>query len=104
MLEIVSGSARRQLQVLKFRGTDFRGGLHDYSIRRGGLNIYPRLVAAEHTQSFERGRIRSGVTALDRTGRVRELSRMLAGLEDSEFGKAHAEELLALAAAERSQR
>ncbi|WP_019633703.1 DNA repair protein RecN [Actinomadura atramentaria] len=44
---------------------------------------------------------RSGVTALDREGRVRELSRMLAGLEDSELGRAHAEELLALAAAER---
>ncbi len=45
---------------------------------------------------------RSGVTRLDRTGRVRELSRMLAGLEDSEFGRAHAEELLAAAAAERA--
>jgi DNA repair protein RecN (Recombination protein N) len=44
---------------------------------------------------------RSGVTTLDRGARVRELSRMLAGLEDSEFGQAHAEELLALAAAER---
>jgi DNA repair protein RecN (Recombination protein N) len=44
---------------------------------------------------------RSGVTALDREGRVRELSRMLAGLEDSELGRAHAEELLALAAGER---
>ncbi|RAY14155.1 DNA repair protein RecN [Actinomadura craniellae] len=44
---------------------------------------------------------RSGVTALDRTGRVRELSRMLAGLEDSELGRAHAEELLGLAAQER---
>jgi DNA repair protein RecN (Recombination protein N) len=43
---------------------------------------------------------RSGVIALDRDGRVRELSRMLAGLEDSELGRAHAEELLALAAAE----
>lgn len=42
---------------------------------------------------------RSGVTALDQDGRVRELSRMLAGLEDSELGRAHAEELLALAAA-----
>jgi DNA repair protein RecN (Recombination protein N) len=40
---------------------------------------------------------RSGVTALDQDGRVRELSRMLAGLEDSELGRAHAEELLALA-------
>jgi DNA repair protein RecN (Recombination protein N) len=43
---------------------------------------------------------RSGVTALDREGRLRELSRMLAGLEDSELGRAHAEELLDVAAAE----
>ncbi|MCW2948310.1 MAG: repair protein RecN [Actinoallomurus sp.] len=48
------------------------------------------------------GRVtRSGVTALDTDGRVRELSRMLAGLEDSELGRAHAEELLAIAADER---
>ncbi len=43
----------------------------------------------------------SGVSRLDQAGRVRELSRMLAGLEDSEFGRAHAEELLDLAARER---
>jgi DNA repair protein RecN (Recombination protein N) len=43
----------------------------------------------------------SGVTRLDQPERIRELSRMLAGLEDSEFGQAHAEELLALAARER---
>ena len=47
---------------------------------------------------------RSGVARLDTDGRVRELSRMLAGLEDSEFGRAHAEELLAAAAAEREGR
>jgi DNA repair protein RecN (Recombination protein N) len=45
---------------------------------------------------------RSGITLLDDDGRVRELSRMLAGLEDSEFGRAHASELLAAAAAERA--
>ena len=45
---------------------------------------------------------RSGVARMDQAGRVRELSRMLAGLEDSEFGRAHAEELLAAAAAERA--
>jgi DNA repair protein RecN (Recombination protein N) len=43
----------------------------------------------------------SGVVRLDQPARVRELSRMLAGLEDSEFGQAHAEELLALAARDR---
>jgi len=46
---------------------------------------------------------RSGITRLEAAGRVRELSRMLAGLEDSEFGRAHAEELLAAAAAERAK-
>ena len=45
---------------------------------------------------------RSGVTRLDDAGRVTELSRMLAGLEDSEFGRAHAGELLTAAAAERA--
>jgi DNA repair protein RecN (Recombination protein N) len=46
--------------------------------------------------------ISSGITRLDDAGRVRELSRMLAGLEDSEFGQAHAGELLAAAGAERA--
>jgi DNA repair protein RecN (Recombination protein N) len=44
----------------------------------------------------------SGVVRLDQNGRVRELSRMLAGLEDSEFGRAHAEELLDMASRERA--
>ncbi|GGM95439.1 DNA repair protein RecN [Thermopolyspora flexuosa] len=46
--------------------------------------------------------VRSGVVALDREGRARELSRMLAGLEDSELGRAHAEELLAIAEADKA--
>ncbi len=45
--------------------------------------------------------VASGITRLDDEGRIRELSRMLAGLEDSEFGRAHATELLAAAAVER---
>jgi DNA repair protein RecN (Recombination protein N) len=43
----------------------------------------------------------SGVVRLDRSARARELSRMLGGLEESEFGQAHAEELLAMADRER---
>jgi DNA repair protein RecN (Recombination protein N) len=45
----------------------------------------------------------SGVARLNYDGRVRELSRMLAGLEDSEFGQAHAAELLAMAAEQAAQ-
>jgi len=43
----------------------------------------------------------SGVARLDRAARARELSRMLAGLEDSELGRAHAEELLSMAERDR---
>ena len=41
---------------------------------------------------------------MDDAGRVRELSRMLAGLEDSDTALAHAEELLATAQEARSAR
>jgi DNA repair protein RecN (Recombination protein N) len=61
--------------------------------------------ADEHlvVEKADDGRVtRSGITRLDQAGRVTELSRMLAGLEDSEFGRAHAGELLAAAATERA--
>jgi circadian clock protein KaiC len=61
----VFGAARRRVRVIKFRGTDYRGGYHDFAIKEGGLQVFPRLVAAEHSESFEREPIKSGVTALD---------------------------------------
>ena len=59
------GTARRQLRVIKFRGSDFRGGFHDFQIRRGGLAVFPRLVSAEHVVPFDGGQLQSGVAALD---------------------------------------
>ncbi|MFC8048041.1 DNA repair protein RecN [Nocardia sp. NPDC057353] len=47
------------------------------------------------------GRVDSGVQSLEREERVVELARMLAGLDDTETGRAHAEELLETARAER---
>jgi circadian clock protein KaiC len=59
------GQRRRELEVVKFRGSDFVSGRHDFAIRRGGLTVFPRLVAANHSLAFERGSIRSGIAALD---------------------------------------
>jgi circadian clock protein KaiC len=59
------GAERRRLRVIKFRGASFRGGFHDFKINRGGLQVFPRLVAAEHTATFERGPLASGVPELD---------------------------------------
>jgi len=59
------GQVRRELQVLKFRGSDFASGYHDFDIRAGGIYVFPRLVAADHNSSFKRALIASGVTLLD---------------------------------------
>src|SRR6185295_2844055 len=40
-------------------------GYHDFTIRRGGLSVFPRLIAVEHAEAFDQERIKSGVTALD---------------------------------------
>jgi DNA repair protein RecN (Recombination protein N) len=50
------------------------------------------------------GLTRSGVREVDEEHRVAELARMLAGMADTETGRAHAEELLAAAAADKRPR
>jgi circadian clock protein KaiC len=35
------------LRVTKMRGVQFRGGYHDYTIRTGGLEVFPRLIAGD---------------------------------------------------------
>ena len=59
------GSDRRRLRVVKYRAQNFRGGYHDYCIRRGGLQVFPRLVAAEHRQTLARGKLASDIPELD---------------------------------------
>ena len=59
------GADRRRLRVRKYRGVSFRGGYHDYAIRTGGLEVYPRLVAAEHRVSSPRAKLQSGITEID---------------------------------------
>lgn len=61
----VYGRAIRHLRVVKFRGSDFRSGFHHMRLHREGLEVYPRLSAADHARSFEQGRLMSGVAALD---------------------------------------
>ncbi|MGA7804414.1 ATPase domain-containing protein [Bradyrhizobium sp.] len=46
------GTERRRLRVVKMRGIKFRGGYHDFILERGGLAVFPRLVAAEHHAEY----------------------------------------------------
>ncbi|MXP42881.1 ATPase domain-containing protein [Allopontixanthobacter sediminis] len=59
------GSERRRLRVIKLRGLKYRGGYHDFTIERGGLRIYPRLVASEHHREFDSAPISTGLAELD---------------------------------------
>ncbi len=59
------GINRRYLSISKMRGSAFREGNHDYLIKAGGLTVFPRLVAMEHTAQHEKEVFTSGNAQLD---------------------------------------
>jgi circadian clock protein KaiC len=59
------GAERRRLRIIKYRGQAYRGGYHDFVVRRGGIEVFPRLVAAEHRSKFERTQLSSNIAELD---------------------------------------
>jgi circadian clock protein KaiC len=59
------GGQRRRLAIQKLRGISYRDGYHDFTIQTGGIEAYPRLVAAEHHRDFANEQVRSGVPGLD---------------------------------------
>src|SRR5262249_44215503 len=56
---------RRRVRITKLRGQTYRGGYHDFVIKKGGLDVFPRLVASEYDQGLQRGLLKSGNTELD---------------------------------------
>ncbi|HEY1090618.1 MAG TPA: ATPase domain-containing protein, partial [Burkholderiaceae bacterium] len=98
------GAVRRRLIVAKFRGQAYRGGFHDYRIARGGLQVYPRLVAAEHAAPMTQTRMPSGLDALDALlggGLERGTSTLFVGAPGT--GKSTVAVQFALAAARRGE-
>ncbi len=59
------GIDRRRLRIAKLRGVHFRSGYHDFVLKKGGLVVFPRLIAAEHKPSFKRTQVSSGLEGLD---------------------------------------
>ena len=99
------GSERRRLLVKKIRGTKYRGGYNDFVIERGGLRIFPRLVAAEHHRDFPNENLPSGVAGLDALvggGLTRGTATLLSGPPGS--GKSNLALTFAVAAARRGEK
>ncbi|EIK97065.1 KaiC domain-containing protein [Pseudomonas sp. M47T1] len=59
------GAERRRLRIMKYRGQKYRGGYHDFTIHHDGVQVFPRLVAAEHRAHYERSQLSSGIGGLD---------------------------------------
>ena len=98
------GAERRRLRVVKMRELTFRGGYHDFVIRRGGVDVFPRLIASEHHTAYEPEIVKSGVSELDALlggGLDRGTSTLLMGPAGS--GKSSIALQYALAAARRGE-
>ena len=99
------GGDRRRLRIMKLRGSTFQSGYHDFVIRHGGLEVFPRLVASEHHESFQRTDVSSGVAGLDNMlggGLTRGTSTLLLGPAGA--GKSAIASLYVTAAARRGER
>jgi circadian clock protein KaiC len=60
------GAERRRLRVMKYRGQSFRGGYHDFNIVTGGVQVFPRLVAAEYRTQKRSTVLSSGIGPFDK--------------------------------------
>ena len=58
------GRARRRLRVVKFRGVAAVEGFHDFTIERGGVVVFPQIVAPPPMEISSEP-IRSGLPELD---------------------------------------
>jgi circadian clock protein KaiC len=59
------GAERRRVKIIKYRGQAYRGGYHDFTIKTGGVSVFPRLRAIEHRSAFTRRPVSSGIGELD---------------------------------------
>ena len=59
------GTDRRQLRIIKMRGVKFSGGMHDFVIRTGGLDVFTRLDTSHIDGDPYRRELPTGIEGLD---------------------------------------
>jgi circadian clock protein KaiC len=99
------GPDRRRLRVQKLRGSQFATGYHDFKIRTGGIDVFPRLIAAEYRGPLHMEVMSSGLPELDAMfggGADRGASLLLLGPAGT--GKSNIATQFAVAAARRGER
>ncbi|QEG40939.1 ATPase domain-containing protein [Roseimaritima ulvae] len=99
------GGERRRLRIIKHRGSNFVGGVHDMRIVAGGLEVYPPESASTFDSSPSTQVVESGNTAFDRLlggGLAAGTSALLLG--PAGVGKSSMTMQFAITAADRGER
>jgi circadian clock protein KaiC len=65
VIDLEFQQSRRNVAVLKFRGSDFRAGRHTLRLGDQGMTVFPRLLPDEFAVDFEPEQIPFGVPELD---------------------------------------
>lgn len=60
------GNERRRLNIVKLRGIEYLGGFHDYIIKKGGIEIFPRMTASDHDAKIVHKSFSSGIPEMDK--------------------------------------
>jgi circadian clock protein KaiC len=104
-VEPTYGPDRFRMRIEKLRARAYFSGYHDYRIETGGLNVYPRLVAADYRPVYEPRQVGTGVGELDTLlggGLDRGTSVLLSGAAGT--GKSSVATLFTVAGVERGER
>ena len=64
-LALSHGAERRQVRVAKLRGVRFHAGYHDFVIRTGGLDVFPRIQIVSRTARGIPATLSSGSAEID---------------------------------------
>ncbi len=65
IIQLDNSPQGRTVNVLKFRGSDFRHGAHAMRLTNAGMEVFPRLLPGAHGRAFSKEAIPSGIPALD---------------------------------------
>lgn len=104
-IEPLYGPERRRLRIDKLRGHSFVSGFHDYTIVKGGLTVFPRLISSEHRRQFTHELFSSGNSEIDHLlhgGLERGTVTLVQGVTGT--GKTSLATQYAVAAAQRNER
>jgi circadian clock protein KaiC len=65
VIKLQTNSQRRQVEVTKYRGSDFLAGYHDLSLTHRGMEIFSNLIPQNCDREFSPESISSGIPEID---------------------------------------